>query len=150
MAYLKFIARLLWLVYVFCATMQCAWAESFNCSSIPLWVTKTEQGQQYGFYATAEQMLKTEQWSPALGAPPLAMDKIVAVLEKWSSSKYPEYDRVVVDGISLRNYHCPDVSARWYYIVDYIPVIDGGKKMGKYSSAVILMDGSVLSAVPKK
>lgn len=85
-------------------------------------------------------------WTPAAGAPPLAISKAAEIAEAWIKAKNPEIKKFAVASIALtvgRTWG-PESKDRWYYRIEFQPVVGGQRLSGGMFIAVVLFDGTVV------
>ena len=84
-------------------------------------------------------------WSPADGSPPLAVNRALEIGSAWIKSRHPDIKQF--DSLSLsfvRAGCCVSGDERWFYRIDFQPVVSGQRMYGGQFIAVVLMNGTVV------
>lgn len=117
-----------------------------DCSHNPVISFKDNAGGSIGIYISPNKIQKTPEWSPAIDPPPIAIKDVVLRVEDWSAKHLPKYDRVVVQSVAVTRYQCPGVTARWFYLLNLVPVVNGEKDYTGYQPVAVLFDGTIIGA----
>jgi hypothetical protein len=117
---------------------------SLACGNYPVMSTKKEDGAKVGIVIPETTIKSTPEWSPVQGEPPLSISTVFRIVKDWSKHEYARYDDIAIRQISLREYGCTRHASRWFYIVDFQPVIDGNKLWGTANWVAVLLDGTVI------
>lgn len=121
-----------------------------SCGDHPVMTTVKEDGTAIGIVITDEQRSRSPTWNIESGEPPLSISKAVAVAKAWGKKTYTRYDDVRIHGVSLSSIGCYSAKDKWYYLVNFSPIIDGNAIYGSGYFAAVLMDGTVIGPVPVK
>ena len=114
------------------------------CGNHALISTTKDNGKKIGLFISPEQIKKTPTWSPQNGEPPLSVSKAFTILKKWSKEYYARYDDVAIHEISLKKYHCLNISDHWFYSFELAPIIEGNQLRFSGNWAAVLFDGTVI------
>ncbi len=91
---------------------------------------------------------KLPEWDPESGkAAPLSLDVAIKKGKEWMKNKNPKMDDFKVRSISLDRVGYGFIPNRWFYKIDFDPVIGDQKLFGSQFTAVILMDGTVVEPI---
>jgi hypothetical protein len=85
------------------------------------------------------------RWSPTDGAPPLAVNKALEIGGTWIKKRHPDVKQF--DALSLsfvRAGCCVSGDERWFYRMDFQPVVSGQRMYGGQFIAIVLMNGTVV------
>jgi len=115
-----------------------------------LFSTSSEGGATTEFWASDAVLLKTPEWRPADGDPPLSVSRAVAIATAAARAQHPKFDDLEVRDVHIMAASCGRAVTRWFYSIDFSPVIDGQKMYGGNIGAVVLMNGDVVEPRIKK
>jgi hypothetical protein len=115
-----------------------------------LFSTSSEGGATTEFWASDSVLLKTPEWRPADGDPPLSVARAVAIATAAAKAQHPKFDDVEVRDVHIMTASCGRGVTRWFYSIDFSPVIDGQRMFGGSIGAVVLMNGDLLEPRIKK
>ena len=115
-----------------------------------LFSTSSEGGATTEFWASDAVLLKTPEWRPADGDPPLSVARAVAIATAPARAQHPKFDDVEVRDVHLMTASCGRGVSRWFYSIDFSPVIDGQRMFGGNVEAVVLMNGEVVEPRARK
>lgn len=102
-------------------------------------------GPMYRWDIPHKRNLAQQRWMPTQGNPPLAVNKATDAALNWVKKKYPEVKEFAVASVQLKPAGFGQVPAdRWFYRVEFNPVVGGRILFGGQFVAVILFDGSVV------
>ena len=87
---------------------------------------------------------KTPQWLPEKGEPPFPVAKAATLAKKWGEKNYKGADSIEVRQISLTSLGCSNMSNRWYYVVEFLPKVNGVPKFEPGNWVAVLFDGEVV------
>lgn len=93
------------------------------------------------------QLEASPSWSPSSGAPPLAIEKAVALATRWIREKNPRFDDFKPTRITFQRTSRSENGhsfRRWYYTIDFEPVMNEEALYGGTYVAVVLFDGTVV------
>jgi hypothetical protein len=91
---------------------------------------------------------KLPEWDPESGkAAPLSLDAAIKKGKEWMKKKNPNMDDFKVRSINLAKVGYGSIPNRWFYKIDFDPVIGDQKLFGSRFTAVILMDGTVIEPI---
>jgi len=82
-------------------------------------------------------------WDPAEGAPPLTIEALLKVIQKWSASN-PILAGAEIRKIELKPIRLKNNQGRWYYLVQ-IAVEEQGRSHMRYLA--VLMNGRIFPAI---
>jgi hypothetical protein len=135
------------IVCTLCAVPVAALGQSFyGCGSTPV-VSTEDKGRRIELVLDGAAVAKTPTWTPTKGEPPLSVSKAAAVALAWAKVRYKRYDSVEITELSLKEFSCSSVSDRWYYQVEFAPIMDGNRLFGSGNWAAVLMDGTVVGPI---
>ncbi len=109
-----------------------------------LWGQGLANGKHYVFASTEETVGKTPEWFPEKTDPPLAVSRAIAIAKKAALEDHPKFDDLIVSSVEVRRAGCVRSDNRWFYLVDFSPVIDGQSFSGSEITAAVLMDETVV------
>jgi len=85
------------------------------------------------------------RWTPADGAPPLAVNKALEIGSTWIKKRHPDVRQFDSSSLSfVRAGCCVSGDERWFYRIDFQPVVSGQRMYGGHFIAVVLMNGTVV------
>lgn len=117
----------------------------FACGSgYPVLSTEKDDGTKIGLFISSEQVEATVSWDPGKSEPPLSVSDAYRLAREWGKKEYVRYDSIEVRELKLTKYRCSSVSNRWYYVIDFAPVIDGNELWGSGNWLAVLMDGTII------
>src|SRR5215471_17395527 len=96
------------------------------------------------FAITEEAASKLPQWSPTKDLPPLSIAKATTLATEWVTKQHPKFDSVELRSIELEKVGWGRYPNRWYYLLQFDPVIEGRKFFGGELLVAITMDGTVV------
>lgn len=82
------------------------------------------------------------RWSP-VAAPPLPMGKALELGEAWLRKRHPEVRQFAVASITLKPREAGE-GERWFYRLEFQPVVGGQRLWGGQFVAVVLFDGTIV------
>ena len=89
-----------------------------------------------------------DEWDPESGDPaPLSFKKAITEGKAWMMKKYPKMDDFQVRSITIEKMGWSSLRNRWYYKIEFNPIVGGQKLFGSMFTAVVLLDGSVVEPV---
>ena len=138
------------IVFLLGAISAAAYAEGPDCGDHPVMTTTKDDGTAVGIVITDDQRRKSPTWNIESGEPPLSISKAIAAAKVWGKKTYTRFDDVRIHSVSLSSIGCYSVKDKWYYLVNFSPIIDGNAVYGSGYFAAILMDGTVIGPVPVK
>ena len=112
------------------------------CDDVPLVQIPTANGDQIAIYATNEEIERSPEWSPVKGEPPIRVPRAVAIAKEWAKRNFTQYEIMKISGISLRERRCGFIGNRWFYIIDFDPIVNGKILLGTAHFVAVLMDGT--------
>jgi hypothetical protein len=102
-------------------------------------------GLMYQFEVPAERVEKLPGWNPSDRPPPLPISTAVTTGETWIKARNPEIKQFELGAVTLSRVTWPSEFAdRWYYRIEFNPIVAGQRLYGGQFTAVILFDGSVV------
>lgn len=106
----------------------------------------------YQWEVPRQKFVAQPRWTPSSGAPPLAIGKAVEIAESWIKKKNPELKTFSVSTIAIAVSHTWDAQPqdRWYYKIDFQPVVSGQRLYGGQFVGVVLFDGSIVEPRAEK
>ena len=93
-----------------------------------------------------KKFLAQPKWAPASGNPPLSIAKATEVAEAWIRKKNPDVKAFSVSSVALSVSHTwqGEPEDRWYYKIEFQPIVSGQRLHGGQFMAVVLFDGTVV------
>ena len=139
--------RILFLLLLHVATTATA-----DCGSHAVMRTTRDDGTKIGIVISDAQLAKAPSWSPTKGEPPLSIAQVVKISSGWAKNHFKRFDSVEIRSIRLSEVGCfsGNRTQSWYYLVDFTPVIDGGRVYSGGHFAAVLLDGSVVGPTELK
>jgi len=104
----------------------------------------TSEGLMFGFEVSAERVEKLPRWSPSGAQPPLPIGAAVQAAEEWIKKRHAEIRQFEVSTVALSRVTWPGLADRWYYRIEFQPIVGGQRLYGGQFIAVVLFDGSVV------
>lgn len=101
---------------------------------------------------SSEKFNSQPSWSPTAGAPPLAINKAVAIADAWIKKKNPEIKKFSLSSVAFfasQNWEAQP-SQRWYFRIEFQPIVSGHRLYGGQFIAVVLFDGTVVEPRAEK
>src|SRR5687768_4050307 len=130
--------------FAFFASTGCSRAAP-GCGKHSVYGTTDEKGRKIELVLDSTALQRGPSWSPGTGVePPLSVAKASRFALAWAKAKYTRYDSVEIREIVLASYSCSISQDRWYYRIEFSPIIDGNRVFGMGNFAAVLMDGSVV------
>lgn len=92
------------------------------------------------------------QWTPSSGNPPLPIAKAAEVADAWIKKKNPDIKAFSISSIALAVSHTwhGKPEDRWYYKIEFQPIVGGQRLFGGQFLAVVLFDGTVVEPRPER
>lgn len=91
------------------------------------------------------------KWAPRSNAVPFSIADAVRTSEEWIKKRHPEVKKFDVSSVSLvRAGCCVPSDERWFYRVEFRPVVAGQRLHGGHFVAVVLLDGSLVEPKAEK
>lgn len=87
------------------------------------------------------------RWTPSSGVPPLPISRAIEIATGWIKARNPKIDGFEVSTITLAVSHSwtdDQPNDRWYYKIEFNPVVNGKMLYGGQYTAVVLFDGTVV------
>jgi hypothetical protein len=125
-------------------------AQASDCGKRPVMTTTRQDGTKVGVLISDAQFAKAPSWSIGDGEPPLPISKAVEIGRKWAAVEYKRYDSVRIQSISLSQSSCMSDSRKWYYMLHFVPVMDGNPVYGGGNFAAVLLDGTIVGPTQLK
>lgn len=100
--------------------------------------------------ASRDQWRAQPNWTPSSATePPLSVSKAAQIAETWLRKQHPDIARMTLSQVALRvqSSSGTGIEDRWFYRIEFQPIVAGKKVWGADLVAVVLLDGSVV--VPK-
>jgi hypothetical protein len=88
---------------------------------------------------------KLPQWLPSKELPPLSIAKAIAVATEWATKQHPKFDSVELRSIELGKVGWGRYPDRWYYLLQFEPVIEKRRFFGGEVTVALTMDGTVVA-----
>jgi hypothetical protein len=105
----------------------------------------------YEYQLSPERADRLPRWSPNDGPPPLAIRDATAVAEKWIKQQNPEVKLFALTSITLAHVTWPESLAdRWFYRIEFNPIVGGQMLFGGRFTVVVLFDGTVVEPQVEK
>jgi hypothetical protein len=124
-------------------------AAQTECGKHSVMSTEDDKGRRIELVLDSAKVAKTPRWTPGDGDPPLSLARAVTAALAWAKERYKRYDSVTIREIALVEYSCSSVTGRWYYRVDFMPMMEGSRLLGSGNFAAVLMDATVIAPTVK-
>lgn len=131
------------LAILFVLALGVAPAFAGSCEDFPIYSVRDMDGTQHAIVVSGKKIENTPSWTPGSGEPPLSLSDAISKALAWAKKTYTRFDNVLIEDIEVRRYGCSSQN-RWYYLVAFAPVIEGGSVRGIGYFAAVLMDGTVI------
>jgi hypothetical protein len=96
---------------------------------------------------TPEKWNAQVKWSPtSSNQPPFSIAKPIQVAENWLHKQHPDIKKLSLYQVTLRQpmQAFIDDDSRWFYKIEFQPIVAGRKLWGGDFTAVVLFDGTVV------
>jgi len=108
----------------------------------------TADGKSTIHKITEDEARKLPAWDPESGKDaPLTYPDAIVKGREWLKIRNPKMDDFKLRTISLERVGYGSIPDRWFYRVDFDPVIGDQKLFGSHFFAIVLMDGTVVEPV---
>jgi hypothetical protein len=108
----------------------------------------TSDGKTTIHKITASEAQKLPEWDPESGKPaPLELSTAIKLGKEWMKKKNPKMDDFTVGSISVEKVGYGSIPNRWFYKVEFDPIVGGQKLFGSQFMAVVLMNGTVVEPI---
>jgi hypothetical protein len=115
-----------------------------NPEEVHLWGQGTADGKNYDFVVSEIALQKTPEWFPEKQDPPFTIPQAIAAAKKAALADHPKFDDLVTSSVEIRRVGAFRSKNRWFYRVEFNPVIEGQTFFGNDITVVLLMDGTVV------
>ncbi|HVT14712.1 MAG TPA: hypothetical protein VHQ90_00845 [Thermoanaerobaculia bacterium] len=119
-------------------------SEARNAEEVFLWGRGTVDGKNYDYIVTESVLAKTPEWLPEKQEPPLSIPAAMAIAKKVALADHPKFETVVAAAIEIRPASSYRSKNRWFYSLDFAPVLEGQPYYGNEITVVLLLDGTVV------
>jgi hypothetical protein len=128
-----------------------AWPSIATANEVTLF-GQGDMETMYNWAVSNEKLLAQPQWSPAAGPPPLPISKAVDLARAWMKKRHPDVKDFAIASVTLApsNACCSGATERWYYRVEFYPIVGGQRLYGGHFIAVVLFDGTVVEPTAEK
>ena len=113
---------------------------------VELFGTQNQDGIKTDFVTTEAAVRNSPAWNPEGDDPPLSVARAIALAKAEFLSIHPKLDDAKLFSIQLMSIGAADVQDRWFYIIEFSPVLDGNTMFGSQAPIVLLMDGKAATA----
>jgi hypothetical protein len=107
----------------------------------------TPDGAYDTYYASEQQVSSSPVWDPAKDSLPLSVPKAVSLAKVWLKQQHPKFDDLILRSIQIEPVSAARAKSRWFYMLNFDPVVDGRAFWGGDLHAAILMDGTIVVPV---
>ncbi len=137
------------LVFVIFGVMG-AFAANAQSSSTVFLLGQGDMTTMHNWEVPRKQYEALSKWSPADGSPPLAVNKALEIGSAWIKKRHPDVKQFDSSSLSfVRAGCCVSGDERWFYRIDFQPVVSGQRMYGGQFIAVVLMNGTVVEPRPE-
>jgi hypothetical protein len=128
-----------------------AWSASASATDVSLF-GQGDMDTMYTWAVPREKFDAQLQWSPSAGSPPLPIGRAVEIADAWIKKQNPDVRQFVVTSVALARADSwgSGAAERWYYKVEFQPIVAGRRLFGGHFIAVVLFDGSVVEPSAEK
>lgn len=114
--------------------------------NVTLFAQGAANGPMQNWEITPQQLEAQPKWQPSQSTLPLSIPKASEVAEVWIKKKNPEVNKFAIATIMLAPMGCCTnaVQDRWYFRIEFNPIIGGRQLHGGQFIAVVLFDGTVV------
>ena len=135
----------------FLFVLTAAWSSLALARDVTLF-GQGDMDTMYNWAVPSEKLEAQPQWSPSAGPPPLSIAKAVEIAETWIKKQYPEVRQFAIASVALgrANAWSSSTAERWYYRIEFYPIVGGKRLFGGQFIAVVLFDGSVVEPRAEK
>jgi hypothetical protein len=116
------------------------------CVKSVVMTTTGDDGRTIELVIDSTAVQQTPEWSPGRGDPPLSVARASEIAQDWADQKYARFDSVEIREITLGAPGCVSNNKHWFYIFDFMPVMQGQRMYSGGNWAAVLMNGTVIGA----
>ncbi|MBK7662762.1 MAG: hypothetical protein IPJ21_04275 [Sterolibacteriaceae bacterium] len=133
---LPFIAALVWILFPLSVVAQ---------SEVVLF-GQGDARTMYQWAVPQSRFVALPRWSPSAGTPPLPIGKAAEIADVWIKKKNSEIKSFSISSIAIAVGHGwgAEPQDRWYYRIDFQPIVGGQRLYGGQFIAVVLFDGTIV------
>ena len=122
-----------------------------ECDTVSLSNMTAEDGKTTIHKITEAEAQRLPEWDPESGKPaPLPLDVAIKKGKEWLKKKNPKMDDFKVRSISLEKVGFGSIPNRWFYKIEFDPVLGDQRLFGPWFAAVVLMDGTVVEPIVRE
>ena len=132
-------------VTIFAALITLTAAQAQSPDVVSLFGEAHERGPMLQWELSSARHSSQPRWSPNQGMPPVPIGRAVELGHIWLKKKHPEVKDFAVSSIQLApiGYGRPPAD-RWYYRIEFLPIVSGQVLFGGGFVAVVLFDGTIV------
>ena len=124
-------------------------AEAQPRGDLILFSSNDSNGVSVQYVVSKQRAEKVPLWEPLVAPPPLTLEQAATVGLAWLKAKHPDVTAFVLSGVSFREFPFrPAFAKRWYYQLDFEPIVGGKRLGGSGFATIILFDGSIVEPQP--
>lgn len=127
-----------------CLVLISADVLAVGCGKMPVMSATDPDGGRVELILDSDLIEKTSQWIPERGEPPLSVGKAANIAQKWNEKNYKGADSIEMRDISLRSLGCSSMSNRWYYLIEFLPKVNGAPRFEPGNWVAVLLNGEVI------
>ncbi|MCC8361690.1 hypothetical protein LK996_01145 [Lysobacter sp. A6] len=127
----------------------CTVASPPGCGMESVYSTTGPDGKTTELRLDFDALARMPAWTPGNSDPPLSVAKASQLALAWGKHRYRRYDDVRIAEILLTSAGCRQTSPRWYYRVQFRPMMEGNGVLGYDQFVAVLMDGTIVEPTRK-
>jgi hypothetical protein len=125
----------------------CTVASPQGCGVETVYKSTGPDGRTTELRLDFDKLARLSTWTPGNTDPPLSIAKASQLALAWGKQRYRRYDSVEIAEIMLTRAGCHVTSPRWYYRVQFRPMMDGNGVLGYDQFVAVLMDGTIVEPI---
>jgi hypothetical protein len=141
-----------WIYVLAFLTPQLVFASTMDCENYTPSSSTSHDGKVTSLLLPGSKIFASPSWSPNLGLPPLSVPEAFELVTDWAPDNLPRYDSIEIRSIEVRKYDCfvsGNNKPYWYYIVEYVPSIEGNRLYGGANYVSVMMSGEIIKPTRK-
>ena len=122
-----------------------------SLSTVYLFGHGTAEGMMYEFSIAGDRAEKLPRWVPSNDPLPLPTGTAVQTAEAWMKARNPEIKQFELATVAIAQMSYPStLKDRWYYRIDFNPIVGGQRLHGGQFTAVVLFDNTIVEPRARK
>jgi hypothetical protein len=121
-----------------------------GADEVSLWGYGQQDGKYFEYVVSEARFAKVPEWAPEKQIPPLAITKAIEVAKQATRAEHPEFKELFPWNISINQASSRDAHNRWFYVIEFYPLVNGQPSPFTHVTALVLMDGGVVKPREQK